>query len=188
MKRIKFTVVLALMLSVSLVGMSAVQADTVTVTAQVGTPTGTRTLSPITAPAALVFAAGATTASAAFTVTAVEALANGVNSWSVTAVSSNFTKTNPTGSIDASNFSYARTSETGPTGSNPSAITGGIQPGTSGPLSGAGQTLFSVTGEIPGSVPGYTGTYTSVGTVNLTLPAGTQAGTYTATVTVTLVV
>lgn len=179
MKKVKFSVTMALMLSVSLVGTSAVQATevTATVVAPVG---GTRTLSPV--PVVVAPLSAANNFSATLTVSAVEAAIEGdSNGWSVTAISGDFTTTGTV--IAASNFAYARTSETKLLPDGPTS--GTLVAGQNGALS-ATKTLFSVTGETAGTVPGYSETYTSVGTVTLTLPAGTPAGVYTATVTITL--
>jgi len=188
MKKVKLSVVLALALSVSLIGTGA-QADThtatITATATLGTPAvGTRTLSTI--PAVALVTSGST-ASSSFTVSVVEVAAAGINGWFVTANSGDFAKTDlPAGaSIAASNFVYSRTSGS-ETATPAGTLSGTINPGSSGPLDGNGQTLFSVS-EDPNSFTGYSGTYTSLGTVTLTPPAGTTVGIYTATVTITLV-
>lgn len=187
MKRIKFTVQLAILLAVSILGMTAVQADTATVSTNLASATGTRALSGIASSTALV-TTSSTSASASFSVSAVEVLADGVtNGWSVIAISGDFARVEG-GSIAAANFAYAQGNAASRTVTGVEVGTpyGTINAGTNGPLDSE-QTLFSVSGETAGTFPGYTGIYTGVGNITLTVPAGTASGIYTATVTITLV-
>lgn len=179
MKKIAVGITVALATS-SLGSFAAMGAET-TVTAIAESPAGTRVLQPLVAPAALLFI-NSRTASSPFTASVVETLANGVNPWYVTVKAGDFT--GPGGTISASALSYAG-GEAAVT--LPGDLSGTIEAGTDGSLNGAGQRMFTVTGEVPGAFPGYTGTYTGAGSLSLTLPAGVAAGTYTATITVTMV-
>lgn len=178
-------IVMVAALSWMVAGMaSAATSDTTTtVTASVVNPAGTRVLNPVSAPSTMTFQNGSRTATASISATVVEALADGVNNWYVTAVSSSFAKTGG-GSIAASNMSLGSVSASvtgvGDLNGTPSAT------GAGGTLDQA-RTFFTVTGETPGTFPGYTGTYTGTGTLSLTVPAGTAQGVYTSTVTVTLI-
>lgn len=135
----------------------ATSSTTTIVTANLAAPAGTRVLSPVATPAALNFTSGLT-AVTDLTVVVVEALADGVNNWYVTAESSQFSSVGG-GSIPASSLAL--------NGLAASVTSIGDLAGT--PNSGAGGTLdqattmFTVSGESPGMFPGYTGTYTGTG-------------------------
>ena len=182
-KSISIVLVGALIGAIASVAMAATQDATTTVTASLVNPAGTRVLNPVSAPSTMTFENGSRTATASISAVVVEALADGVNNWYVTAVSSNFAKTGG-GSIAASNMSLGSVSagvaSVGDLSGTPSAT------GSGGTLDQA-RTFFTVTGETAGTFPGYTGTYTGSGTLSLTVPAGTAQGVYTSTVTVTLI-
>lgn len=185
--RTRITVLVAVALAASVVGtfgaMAAETSTTSTVTATVQTPAGTRILQPVNAPAAILFT-NSRTATAVFTSSVIEALADGVPNWTVTLKAGDFARTGGGGSVAASNLSYTGVTHTATALGD---LSGSIQAGTNGALNGSGQTMFTVAGETSGSFPGYTGTYTGAGTLSLTLPAGTPSGTYTATITVTMI-
>lgn len=186
MKR-RISTLVAVALAVSVIGTFGAFAEetstTSTVTATVQTPAGTRILQPVNAPAAIVFITSRT-ATAVFTASVIESLADGVPNWTVTLKAGDFARTGGGGTVAASNLSYTGVTHTATALGD---LSGTIQAGTNGALNGSGKTMFTVAGETSGSFPGYTGTYTGAGTLSLTLPAGTTSGTYTATVTVTLI-
>jgi hypothetical protein len=156
------------------------------VTATLNTGIGTRIVTDAGSLLTLIPSAGATTASANYSIAVAEVAVTGANPWTVTGqLFDNSSVANQLNQVAASTNTLSGSAFTvASSAPSPSIPAAGTTPhaGTGGDLAAA-LSLFSVN-ESPSSV--YTTTWTGNGTVTLTPPNGAATGAYTGTFVETL--